>query len=1174
MKKLETHKQQSTKQLAPSFVTGGGGFHFEAQVGAVFAILMLEGKGAPFLHRGPVGPIEEIRLQTEHNTDDIKVVCKEPKRNLLVEVKSTVHITKDDAVFSKVIKAAWKDFNDPKFKKEQDGIALITGPLNRTDTDHVFTLLEWAKTTNNAQEFLFRVKQEKVSSEEKREKLKVFRHHLKKANEDKEISDENLYAFLRHFYLDGLNLQREGILRKLLSPTPQQNVFGILVDFVQHYNKNAGTITREAIPEDIKKCFPDYNKQEEQKLPAFQPLRSSNEQDWKDSQYASDLVIANLIGGWNEKNKDDLEIVKKLAEKPYEKWICGIREVLNGPSSPVGLKDGKWSVTERKHLWQNLGKKVFDNHLDDFKHCVVTVLSERDPKFELPPQDRFAASIYGKVFKYSLKLRRGLSETLALLSTCSSDMKHCTLHKPENTAFSAVQEIFKNADWVLWASLDNLLPTLAEAAPDTFLTTVESALQQTSCPFDKLLHQKTDGYSLECCNRYNTGGLFYALEALAWDKDLFVRVCTILSEFASRASGGTDMDGAINSLWNILNLNYPKPIVPIKKREATLKTLKKDFPEVAYNLLLKLLPAPGVFQIIVHAYKPRWRDTFPKDWKEDGGNKEYSEQVLLYAKLAVEMARSDIKKLTDFIDSLDPLHNPSLFNEILEHLSSDEIAKSPENQGFELWKRLTLFTLHFSRRFPNNKEIVSQLESVVQRLAPENPLYRHRLLFIHNHYDLFQGQQESDFEKKQKEIRKKQEEAVEDLLKYGGMKAILEFFQTVEEPDRVGSALGAIAGAEIDEQILPAMLKTNSENLKLFTEGYVWERKYKNGWEWVDSLNRSDWTPLQMTRFLIDLPFEEGTWQRATDWLGQSERKYWSKAIVNPYPAKNLKVAIDRLIKYKRPEDAIKCLTVMLHKGKPLDKTQSIKALLAVASLEKSVKRLNISEVIELVKALQEDHETDHKVLLRLEFAYASWLPSLKTLGNSLASDPGFFCKMLGYVYHSKKESSSKKPLSKHDQDLAFNVREILLEKWKTPPGTQPDGRFSPCQFKDWLKQVKDTCHKTGRLEVALYVIGSVLIHSPQDPNGGLWIHHTVAEALNDKDVNRMREGYSIATFNSRGAHVVDPTGKPEQKLSEQYNEKAEAVEKAGCQRFATTLRGIALDYKKDAERVIRECGQ
>jgi hypothetical protein len=155
--------------------------------------------------------------------------------------------------------------------------------------------------------------------------------------------------------------------------------------------------------------------------------------------------------------------------------------------------------------------------------------------------------------------------------------------------------------------------------------------------------------------------------------------------------------------------------------------------------------------------------------------------------------------------------------------------------------------------------------------------------------------------------------------------------------------------------------------------------------------------------------------------------------------------------------------------------------------------------------------------------------------------------------------------------EVARNVWRLLHE-WKTVPGTLFDGSFDATKFESWLGQVKKLALESGHIEVAMIRVGEVLYYAPTDP-GGLWIHRAVASALNRSDAEDMRRGYSTATFNSREVHAVDPSGRPERKLAEENREKANQLDLAGFPRFATTLREIAKDYDRDADRIVDEFG-
>lgn len=145
-----------------------------------------------------------------------------------------------------------------------------------------------------------------------------------------------------------------------------------------------------------------------------------------------------------------------------------------------------------------------------------------------------------------------------------------------------------------------------------------------------------------------------------------------------------------------------------------------------------------------------------------------------------------------------------------------------------------------------------------------------------------------------------------------------------------------------------------------------------------------------------------------------------------------------------------------------------------------------------------------------------------------------------------------------------------LLHEWRTPPGSQTDGSFKETQFSSWMQHVKMSCTESGHWEAAQTNIGAVLIYCPKDQNG-LWINKIVANALNFDDAKDMRDGFKTAFFNSRGAHWVDPTGKQEKELADNYRQKANDIEKVGCYRLAVTLRELAEDYDREADQNLEE---
>lgn len=258
---------QINKQQSNPFSTGGGGTNFETRIQAAFTVLMLTGRISPCL---PPHPITKLKLQGSYagfNTDDFIVFSKQPQSEqearLLAQIKHDISITEGNETFAEVIQSTWADFNDRDFDSSIDSLALITGPLSATDIKSVRPILEWARHSENEQEFLTKVDTPKFSSDAKRKKLAAFKTHLKTANGGKDVSDKQLWEFLKAFHLIGYDLDVDSgstlsLLQSLIAQYSKETVSQLwarIVGAVQEANQNAGTLTLETIPVDIRTAF-------------------------------------------------------------------------------------------------------------------------------------------------------------------------------------------------------------------------------------------------------------------------------------------------------------------------------------------------------------------------------------------------------------------------------------------------------------------------------------------------------------------------------------------------------------------------------------------------------------------------------------------------------------------------------------------------------------------------------------------------------------------------------------------------------------------------------------------------------------------------------------------------------------------------------------------------------
>ncbi|MCI5225473.1 MAG: hypothetical protein D3918_02155, partial [Candidatus Electrothrix sp. AX2] len=771
-----------------------------------------------------------------------------------------------------------------------------------------------------------------------------------------------------------------------------------------------------------------------------------------------------------------------------------------------------------------------------------------------------------------LSLKKGIAEGLALLGCYPNILSNCSRDKTEEIALAVIHDIFVDSDWVLWGSLNTLLPVLAEAVPDDFLDTVENCLRLSPCPFDELFAQEDSG--VVWGNNYLIG-LLSSLEALAWDTEYLIRVCVLLGELADRDPGGNWSNRPDNSLSTILLPWKPHTIAPIEKRKAAIKTLCKELPQIGWQLVLDFLP--NQHQMTSGSYKPSWRKTIPDDWKAGVTTKEYWEQVSFCAERAVSLAGHDIDRLSELANLIENLPQPS-FDNFLAVLSSDDITGISEEKRLIIWNKLKRFIakhrLYSHAAWAWNNEQLEPIQIVTDKLTPSNPFNRHQRLFTDNDFEFYDS--DDDWKVRKQKLTEYQKKALKEILQVGGIESIIDFAQCGIYSNQVGDILGQIGNEKIDAALLPDYLESECSDLSFFISWYVFSCYSVHGWTWVDLVDKTEWSKSQIGCFLSHLPFTRETWARAENWLGGAQQEYWLKADIRLYDGDDnkLNVALDKLVTFGRPHAALDCIhKVRVYKQK-VNIKQCVKVLLAAApSIFDASSLFGPYYTVQLVGFLQQSQDINPDDLFDIESAYLPLLdgnhgvlPTL--LENHLANDPNFFCQIIQRVYRSINPDTEDSS-SDEEKNIAVNAWR-LLHNWHIPPGMQEDGSFDQDHFSNWLHQVKDLCAKSGHLGVAFNNIGKVLIHCPAD-DCELWINKIVANALNARDADEMRNGFYSGLFCSRGVYTIDPTGKPERELAEKYRQQAEDVENAGFHRLAATLRDLAKSYDRDAERIVKE---
>ena len=280
---------------------------------------------------------------------------------------------------------------------------------------------------------------------------------------------------------------------------------------------------------------------------------------WAEPPPTPSLLIALLVGAWDEDSEGDCALISSLADQAYEKVAAELTSYLGKIDSPLQKVGATWRITSPQDAWMLLAQYLSSINVERFEKAAYTVLGSADPRFELAPEDRWFAPAEGIHPEYSAYLRHGIGQTLILFALWHEQVKAAP--NASRLADAVVSKLLSDADERRWWSLSNEFRLLAESSPKAFLDAIDDSLDQNAPSIRALFGAD----SAPVIATEHLSDLMWALEALAWSPDLLPRVSHTLARLdAIDTQPRQYANGPANSLRDSLalvaaNLRYYGP---------------------------------------------------------------------------------------------------------------------------------------------------------------------------------------------------------------------------------------------------------------------------------------------------------------------------------------------------------------------------------------------------------------------------------------------------------------------------------------------------------------------------------------------------------------------------------------------------------------------------------------
>lgn len=885
---------------------------------------------------------------------------------------------------------------------------------------------------------------------------------------------------------------------------------------------------------------------------------------WAKGEDAQALVPLLFAGRWHSGNEADREVIAALTGQPYENVEERVGRWLNLPDAPLRRYGDTFLLTSPMDAWSLLSNQVTPQFWERYQTTLIALLKERDPKLDLPVDQRWAAAFYGKDFRESGSLRAGLVEQLARLTGIEDRFHLGLVPGPADIGSRVLNECLAPRDNAeRWLSIQMHLPELAEASPDMFLDCLEALVDNPS----------------EAAQLFDTSGSFmntsphvylmWAIERIRWLPGCVRRCAELLVKLAALDPGANSSPRPASTFAETFHLAQPENNEPFQVQLGILETIGKKWTKESWPLLISLLERSGYRTV---KYGPKFRDIVvetdkPKTW---GDLWERVEQIIDFLSV---LSGDDQQRWIDIFDKIENVHETAR-TKILDCIEQlIERIESPQQSLIALYQRMTEEVRHH-RAFGDTdwampEEVLQRVELLAEAIKPTDPVEIHCWLFAKHSPD-------HTLEPDDDALAETRSTAFKNIWHGGGLDAVVRLAEKTSYPGLIGDA----AALSLDNpnevaEFLDFFLKrpdARSETIvSCFTSAH-----FRNAGLNVDQYIAQQAGELgekDFGKFARGLPSGTKTWDVVDDKGDLAAATYWRgmRCFVGDETFEITRAARS-LLKHDQVYAAIQTVGFAKRKSVPSDLVvETIRRVPEV--IDKSLDQGGLHnfkfDVVRLFECLDENNDIPDEELVRLEFEFFPLLEhtgrKMPAIDRHLKNNPEFFVELIRMQYKDETGAvdGGLDEMGDAQREALGHKLFTILHDFDALPGLYDNHEDSEEILRSWMRRALEGAEAVERRRVAEREIGSALARSPVT-EGRQWPPEHVCNVLEEFWSEEMGRGFSIGANNKLGARFVGE-GEPDAARAAQYLDWA-TLRANSHPHIARLLREIAKGFQRESE--------
>ncbi|MFZ2987669.1 MAG: hypothetical protein WA086_06725, partial [Ideonella sp.] len=665
-------------------------------------------------------------------------------------------------------------------------------------------------------------------------------------------------------------------------------------------------------------------------------------------------------------------------------------------------------------------------------------------------------------------------------------------------------------------------------------------------------------------------GVLWGLEVVAWDPQLLLRASVCLAKLANIDPGGTVSNRPINCLRAIFLSWAPNTGANAAQRKGVLAHVLNAVPEVAWDLLVKLLPRP-------HDHSSPTQGPVFREFDET--------EVLTYAVVwdaqdfvveqAIARAGTEPGRWMTLIDAMSQFPKDG-FERMVAGLDL-VLGSSAGEARFTVWdalrKEVNKHRTYAGTDWAVSEEALARIDPLLARFAPQTAVEKCVWLFDDWMPDV-PGKVGSD--DPTEAIDAARHEAVSDVMRESGRQGLIELAQRSKLPQHVAMAARNL-GFGFDElgkfflEVLRAAPSIDVVAGSVLAEGAT---RFQGQWTQFarETFVHEQVVPERVARLLTAMDDSIQTWNYVQEYGPEVNDAYWrlKYSYFVRGDAEELLFGVRRYLEYGRPLAALDAATRRLGELPTVLLVQLLDG--AVSELNASARgggNLSIYNIEHAFDELRKRGDIAPDEVAALEFRYLPVFHLRRqplVLHTLLVQRPRMFMDAICAVF--KPANREPEPVSEGAEKLAVAAYELLTGLHVLPG--QNGAEVDYAALLAWCQEVRLIAVEVDRVKITDQRIGALLAHAPSSQADGAWPHEAVRDVIEHFASEEVERGLAIERFNMRGVYSksLGDGGEQERVLARQYQVWSAAI--PSSPRTAAMLMRVAENWLRDAEQADR----